>query len=390
MYLISELAKRVGLSRTTLLYYEKLGLIRGHRQDNGYRYYSTRDLEQVTLLQKLHTAGLTLKECQACMQGQLSRDTLMHRLDVLSDEIAHKQQAHALLSAMLGQTPMRQWHESLEQEAPNAHMDWLLKQGFTEKAALRLKWLSKDINQHQAYMADFDALFRPLYRLGPGSDADTLKALEQLPIRSGLALDIGCGKGASTLCLAKHTDFTVTALDNDAFNLQCLIQKAKTQKLDRRINTLCASMTNMPLVKGSVDLIWAEGSAYIMGFETALSQWQAYLKKGAYLVVSDLVWLTDTPAQPVREYWRKNYPGMTSVQARTQQLQRAGYQLLHTYTLSQAAWDQYLVPLSQQLDQQQESDAHSAAFLALSEELQLHKQYLGQYGYQMFVTALNT
>ncbi|WP_249937648.1 MerR family DNA-binding transcriptional regulator, partial [Vibrio parahaemolyticus] len=40
MYLISELAAKAGISRTTLLYYEKLGLINGQRLDNGYRYYS--------------------------------------------------------------------------------------------------------------------------------------------------------------------------------------------------------------------------------------------------------------------------------------------------------------------------------------------------------------
>ena len=33
MYKISQLADLLGLSRTTLLYYEKLGLIRGQRLD---------------------------------------------------------------------------------------------------------------------------------------------------------------------------------------------------------------------------------------------------------------------------------------------------------------------------------------------------------------------
>lgn len=37
MYLISELARAVNLSRSTLLYYEKLWLIAGRRQANGCR-----------------------------------------------------------------------------------------------------------------------------------------------------------------------------------------------------------------------------------------------------------------------------------------------------------------------------------------------------------------
>lgn len=45
MYRISELALKVGLSRSTLLYYEKLGLISSKRQANGYRTYSEHDLQ---------------------------------------------------------------------------------------------------------------------------------------------------------------------------------------------------------------------------------------------------------------------------------------------------------------------------------------------------------
>lgn len=37
VYRISELAAKVGLSRSTLLYYEKLGLVSSRRQANGYR-----------------------------------------------------------------------------------------------------------------------------------------------------------------------------------------------------------------------------------------------------------------------------------------------------------------------------------------------------------------
>ncbi|WP_153162467.1 MerR family DNA-binding transcriptional regulator [Zoogloea sp. 1C4] len=36
---ISEFASSLGLSRSTLLYYEKLGLLKGDRQLNSYRRY---------------------------------------------------------------------------------------------------------------------------------------------------------------------------------------------------------------------------------------------------------------------------------------------------------------------------------------------------------------
>jgi len=53
VYRISELAKLVGLSRTALLYYEKLNLISAKRLENGYRVYSERDAQQVRLIQQL-------------------------------------------------------------------------------------------------------------------------------------------------------------------------------------------------------------------------------------------------------------------------------------------------------------------------------------------------
>lgn len=53
MYKISQLAERAGISRTTLLYYEKLGIIKGARQANGYRSYSDKDLQRLLLLQKI-------------------------------------------------------------------------------------------------------------------------------------------------------------------------------------------------------------------------------------------------------------------------------------------------------------------------------------------------
>ncbi|HMQ92927.1 MAG TPA: MerR family transcriptional regulator [Amaricoccus sp.] len=47
MMRISELPESVGRSRATLLYYEKLGLLRAARQANGYRVYSDADRERL-------------------------------------------------------------------------------------------------------------------------------------------------------------------------------------------------------------------------------------------------------------------------------------------------------------------------------------------------------
>ncbi len=385
MYRISELAQKVGLSRSTLLYYEKLGLISAKRQSNGYRCYSDKDVQRVKLLQQLQAGGLTLKECQACLETQIDRELLLQRLNVLDEEIAQKQKARELLSSMLGMNSMKGWHQSMEKEAPSAHLEWLMKQGFSEKQALRLKWLSKDMNVHEQYMADFEAIFQGLERLGPSNEGDSLKALRSLPIRSGDALEIGCGKGVTTTLLAKNSAFNLTALDNDEYCLSCLKEKVKDHSLEHRITTICASMTAMPFDRGQFDVLWSEGSAYIMGVKQALKGWKPFLKSNGYLVISDLVWLTDNPDAEAIEFWQQNYPDMVTSEQRIKEMMKAGYEVIESFTQSEQSWRNYLDPLSQKITQVEDEDFSSNTLNDLRKELQIHEQYLGQYGYQVFV-----
>ncbi len=385
MYRISELAQKVGLSRSTLLYYEKLKLISAIRQSNGYRCYTDKDVQRVKLLQQLQAGGLTLKECQACLKAQIDRELLLHRLNVLDEEIAQKQKARELLSSMLGMNSMKEWHQSMEKEAPSAHLEWLMKQGFSEKQALRLKWLSKDMNEHEQYMADFEAIFLGLDRLGPGDDGDSLKALSSLPIRSGDVLEIGCGKGLTTTLLSKNSAFNLTALDNDEYGLSCLKKKAKENSLEHQITTTCASMMAMPFARGQFDVLWSEGSAYIMGVKQALKDWKPFLKSDGYLILSDLVWLTDNPDAEAVEFWQQNYPEMATSEQRIKEMVKAGYEVIDSFTQSDQSWRNYLEPLQRKITQVEGEDFISNALTDLRKELQIHEQYLGQYGYQVFV-----
>jgi DNA-binding transcriptional MerR regulator/protein-L-isoaspartate O-methyltransferase len=385
MYRISELAQKVGLSRSTLLYYEKLKLISAKRQSNGYRCYSDKDLQRVKLLQQLQAGGLTLKECQVCLEAQIDRELLRHRLSVLDEEIAQKQKARALLSSMLGMSSMKEWHQSMEKEAPSAHLEWLIKQGFSEEQALRLKWLSKDMNEHEQYIADFEAIFQGLDRLGPGDEGDSLKALRSLPIKSGEVLEIGCGRGITSIFLARNSAFNLTALDNDEYSLNSLKEKTKENFQEHRITSICASMTAMPFERGQFDVLWSEGSAYIMGVKQALKSWKPFLKSNGYLVISDLVWLTNNPDAEAIEFWHQNYPDMATREQRIKEMMKAGYEVIENFTQSEQSWRNYLDPLKQKITQVEDESLTSNLLKDLRRELQIHDQYLGQYGYQVFV-----
>lgn len=395
MYRITELAEKVGLSRSTLLYYEKLGLISAKRQANGYRSYSEQDLQRLKLLQQLQAGGLTLKECQCCLESRIDRELLLQRLKVLDDELAQKKQARDLLSAMLGMSSMREWHQATENQAPDAHLEWLMKQGFDEKQALRLKWLSKDMNEHDQYMADFELIFDGLTRLGPGTETDSLAALKATllntkslkadPSKSGELLEIGCGKGVATRVLAQHCEFAITALDNDQSSLDCLQQNLHGLSQDRRVVTVCASMTELPFQQHQFDVIWCEGGAYIMGVEQAFKDWQPFIKDHGYLVISDLVWSTDTPSNELLDFWQQAYPDMVTAKQRIAQARLAGYELIDSFPLSEQAWSDYYQPLQARIDELAPLMPNSKALTDVKTELEIAAKRQGQFDYQMLI-----
>ncbi|AUG98547.1 MerR family transcriptional regulator [Pectobacteriaceae bacterium CE70] len=385
MYRISELAEKVGLSRSTLLYYEKQGLLHGARQTNGYRLYFDKNVQQLYLLQQLQAGGLTLKECKSFLDSKVQRAVLEKRLQQLDAEIAQKQQARALLAALLGQGSLRLWHQQTDKLAPDAHLDWLKQQGFNEQQALHLKWLSKDMNEHDQYMADFMMVFQTLERWGPGCDADSLKALLTLPTTPTKIIDIGCGKGFSTRLLAKHTQAQIVAVDNEQSALDELGERLTEQGLDTRVTLSCASMTDLPFTPESFDCIWSEGSAYIMGVEQALTQWRKLLTDSGFMVVSDLVWLTDTPNQEAIAFWAGEYPDMQTIEKRLAQMRQAGFEVIDHFTLSEQAWHDYYQPLKVRVAKVRASMPTSTALADIEQEIAIYERYLGEFGYQMFV-----
>ncbi|OEE63827.1 methyltransferase [Enterovibrio norvegicus FF-454] len=385
MYQISELAVEVGLSRTALLYYEKQELIQGRRLSNGYRVYDDNDLQRIRLIQQLQTGGLTLKECKACLEAKIDRQLLQKRLNLLDEEITQKQQSRHFLAAILGEGDLKEWHENANKLAPDAHLDWLMKQGFSEKEALRLKWLSKDMNEHEQYMADFMKVFASLERWAPGSESETLKALLLLPEQPNAILEIGCGKGLATSVLANNTNASITVVDNEQSALTRLSDRFDDEGLVDRLTTVCASMTELPFGNESFDLLWAEGSAYIMGVTNALSQWKPLLKEGGVLMVSDLVWLTDAPSEEAIEFWRQEYPDMQAIDTRLKQVESAGYDVLTSFTLSRKAWENYYEPLIARVKELEPEMKGTQALQDIARESDIYRNYLGQFGYQMFL-----
>ncbi|KZN30521.1 hypothetical protein N480_06070 [Pseudoalteromonas luteoviolacea S2607] len=385
MYKISELAKQVGMSRTALLYYEKQQLISGQRLENGYRIYTQKDVQRVRLIQQLLAGGLTLKECKACLETKLDRAILKNRLDALDREIEQKQSSRNLLAALLGEGELKTWHEKLNKVAPDIHIDWLINQGFEEKEALRLKWLSKDMNEHDKYMADFMRVFQGLARWGPGSEEDTLKALQHVPKPVRKILEIGCGKGQATRVLAQNCQAHITAIDNEQSALDAVSEVFASINKTDWLTTNCISMTDLDYPRAYFDLIWSEGSAYIMGVENALRRWRPLLVKSGTLVFSDLVWQTDTPSGKSITFWQKEYPDMQTLSERLNQIQNIGFKLVSDFPLSTKAAENYYEPLRKRVKALNANGLNVKAYDDIEHEIDICTRYANEFGYHMFV-----
>jgi cyclopropane fatty-acyl-phospholipid synthase-like methyltransferase len=176
----------------------------------------------------------------------------------------------------------------------------------------------------------FWEIYSELPREGPGDDESTLHVLASIPrIRTPRVLDIGCGPGMQTLCLARALDSNVTAVDNHQPFLDRLDRDAKSAGLDARITTINASMDALPFDDESFDIVWSEGAIYCMGFDAGLEAWRRLLAPNGVLVVSELTWLTENaPEEQLKR------PATTSSQPR---YCRSGLGLRTTTTRSNCA-----------------------------------------------------
>lgn len=62
---ISDVAKKTGLTSKAIRFYEEKGLLTvPSRGENGYRHYTTKHLEELTLLRQSRQVGFSLEECR--------------------------------------------------------------------------------------------------------------------------------------------------------------------------------------------------------------------------------------------------------------------------------------------------------------------------------------
>jgi DNA-binding transcriptional MerR regulator len=151
MLTVTKLAGRCGLSRSAVLYYESIGLLRPARRSEGnYRCYTEKEVERLRQICAWRKAGLKLEDIRAILArpGSDAAAVLERRLVEIDGEIeqlrGHQRAIARLLqhkgrlkvinkekwvaimkAAKFGEADMRRWHVEFERAAPAEHQEFL-------------------------------------------------------------------------------------------------------------------------------------------------------------------------------------------------------------------------------------------------------------------------
>jgi len=238
----------------------------------------------------------------------------------------------------------------------------------------------------------FHELYEALPRQGPGERGSTERALGMLPRlgRGQRLLDVGCGSGTQTLDLARATEARIVAVDNHPPFVERLARRVAELGLGERVTTQVADMNALPFTDGSFDVVWAEGSIFVIGFAQGLSRWRRLLGPGGHLVVSELCWLTGDPPSEVREFFAAEGAKVEDVPTRRRAVDAAGYHLVGDFVLPATGWwENYYVPLAAELERFRARHGADPLALAVAErserEIDVYRRHPGAFGYAFFV-----
>lgn len=241
-------------------------------------------------------------------------------------------------------------------------------------------------------IADF---FNGLDRQGPGDESITKQALSfinDLPDTARIA-DIGCGTGGQTMFLAQHLKGSIIASDIMPEFVETLRTKVRASNLESRIEVREESMDNLSFEDGELDLIWAEGSIYNIGYQKGLNELKKYLKPGGYIAVSEGSWFTDTRPEEIESFWHDNYPEIDTIPKKVEQMQQAGYKLIAHFILPEFCWWNYFNPADDEymelfLKRHNYNEVAQKLVEHFREETGLYDKYKSYYGYVFYIGQL--
>ena len=97
LYQMKDLIEQFGLTRDTIKYYEKRGLITPERSKAKYRIYSEEDVKRIQHISELKKMGFTLEECKQLLSNdeaeevekvlQSVEEKLRNEIEILNQQL---------------------------------------------------------------------------------------------------------------------------------------------------------------------------------------------------------------------------------------------------------------------------------------------------------------
>jgi DNA-binding transcriptional MerR regulator len=169
---VSRLGRRFGLSRSALLYYDRIGLLSpSERSAAGYRVYSEHDARRLEAVCRYREIGLSLEQIRELLDVATGRtaELLEARLDQLNAEIGRLREQQRIIvrllanpkklraarvidkdrwvailrAAGLDDAAMHRWHVEFERMAAEAHQDFLESLGLPKAEVARIRRWSR-------------------------------------------------------------------------------------------------------------------------------------------------------------------------------------------------------------------------------------------------------
>jgi DNA-binding transcriptional MerR regulator len=170
MFTVTQLARKFGISRATILYYEREGLLKpASRSDNGYRWYGDSEIERLGAIVSYRSYGIPVanigdlldrkkgmsqfqilndhlnelgKEINLLRKQQKAIVALLQEPKLLEKNMVTKERWVAIMTAAgFDETAMRTWHQKFEEMEPNEHQKFLESLGINAEEIERIRSL---------------------------------------------------------------------------------------------------------------------------------------------------------------------------------------------------------------------------------------------------------
>ena len=168
MLTVTQLGRQAGMSRSTLLYYEREGLLKpALRSESGYRYYGDIEQNRLKSIVAYRAYGLAVSDIHQLLElndrqaqaqllkqhfqqleqeiGQLRQQqkgivALLQEPELLEENNVTKERWVAIMQAAgFDEDAMTRWHQTFEQMEPEEHQKFLESLGIGEEEIQRIR-----------------------------------------------------------------------------------------------------------------------------------------------------------------------------------------------------------------------------------------------------------